>query len=189
MHCSLHNRPLRPRFNEEITNEASGPNHSAGNDQWSIRASHALRIPFAYKVPVVFREHPEPLDKLHPERSRRVGINSARDTPPPPRPPPPRPPPTRTPRIHTPPSPPPRPPPARPRLKPDHAVSTLLDPPRPLGVVIRLIHWGIAIAVDLDDQLRLRAHAGRHERQSVSPRRKSAMNRPIGCRPRILTPS
>jgi len=59
MHCSLHNRPLRPRFNEEITNEASGPNHSAGNDQWSIRASHALRIPFAYKVPVVFREHPE----------------------------------------------------------------------------------------------------------------------------------
>jgi len=37
----------------------------------------------------MFREHPEPLDTPCPERSRRMGINSARDTRPPPGLPPP----------------------------------------------------------------------------------------------------
>ena len=75
------------------------------------------------------------------------------------------------------------------RRESDHPVPSLLKPLGSGRVVIHLIRRAVAVAVDLDDQASFRARAGRHERQYVSPRRKSAMNRPTGCCRRILKPS
>lgn len=55
-----------------------------------------------------------------------------------------------------------------PRL--DHTLASLLEPPCPSRVVGHLIRRDMAVAVDLDDQVRFRARAGRHERNCVARR-------------------
>ena len=67
-----------------------------------------------------------------------------------------------------------------PGLETDHLAAARLKPRRARRIAGGLVGGGMNVSLDLDGQPSLRARIGRHERQVVSPSRKSAMNRPIG---------